>query len=170
MCAMIAVDLDDTVYSFTTLARNVLASRAANTGDERLTNAAYALWPEWRTPVDLLGLDLWLDVIAECHSDQSILNQIPYPGVKKTLQELVERGHKVIYLSSRNETCEDATVRWLDMHHMPEGVLTCTGHDKAEYLAECQYVIDDRPSTLVSCYYDCQTYSSSYNHKRTLLR
>jgi hypothetical protein len=152
--SLIGVDVDDTLYSFTSEARNVLARRAADTGDEQYMNAAYALWPEWRAPVDLLGLETWLDVIDEVHEDISILRQIPYPGASEALWKLVENGHELIYLSSRNLSCFDATNLWLQVARMPEGVLTCTGHDKTEWLSQCQYIIDDRPSTLVRFVHD----------------
>lgn len=152
--ARIGVDCDDTLYSFTALARNVLAKRAAESPNTQYMGAAYALWPEWRTPVDLLGLGTWLDVIDECHSDDAILAQIPYPGASEALWELAEQGHELVYLSSRNERCHTATSYWLGASRMPDGVLTCTGHDKTEHLAQCQFLVDDRPSTLVRFVYD----------------
>lgn len=152
--AKIAIDVDDTLYSFTALARNVLAKRAAEFPNTQYMNTAYALWPEWRSPVDLLGVSTWLDVIDECHADKAILDQIPYPGAAGVLWELAEQGHELIYLSARNEERYAATSHWLGASRMPDGVLTCTGHDKTAHLAQCQFLVDDRPATLVKFVYD----------------
>lgn len=157
--ATIAVDIDDTLYSFCDLARKVLTEEAFRTGDERRTVAAYAPWPEWRSPVDLLGLDEWMRIIGLCHDDEMILAQRPYDGAVEVLWELVDAGHDLLYISNRATETRLATQRWLVEQGFPIDVewtedecatLVVTAEDKKPYIAHCQYLIDDRPKTQVA--------------------
>ena len=92
MTSTIAVDIDDTLYPFCDLARQVLTEEGFRRGGDQMIAAAYAPWPEWRSPVDLLGLKTWLDIIALCHDDELILSRTPYEGAVDVLWELVESG------------------------------------------------------------------------------
>lgn len=149
--ATIAIDVDDTLYSFANAARQVLTRRAFESGDKVLRTAAYIPWEEWRTPPDLIGVDAWLDVIAETHQDNSILMQDAFPGAYETLTAIQDSGHEIIYVSSRDAKCEPATAKWLFyINDFPQGALTCTSHDKREALRQSQYLVDDRPFTLVN--------------------
>lgn len=151
--AKIAVDIDDTLYSFTALAREVLAEEALRTGDKMLERAAYAPWTEWRTPPDMLGLEKWLEVVDICHDDDKILSRTPFPGSQNVLDELAAQ-HDLVYVSNRTTERESATSEWLDIHDFPTGHLVCAGHgDKQAFLNECQYLIDDRPKNLVQFVY-----------------
>jgi hypothetical protein len=151
--ATIAVDIDDTLYGFCDLARRVLTEEGFRTGDEKLISAAYAPWPEWRSPVDLLGLDEWLRIIALCHDDEKIEDQIPYDYAPEVLAEAVASGHELLYISNRATETEGATRRWLDAW-FPEGELIVTSEDKKPYVAHCQYLIDDRPKTIIQFLFD----------------
>lgn len=150
----IGVDVDDTLYSFASLARGVLASEAAKSGDKTLERAAYAPWPEWRTPLDLLGLDEWMRIIDICHDEEMIRSQQPYPEAANLLTELVDNNYELVYVSTRNTERYSATKEWLVSNLFPMGDLVCTGQDKAEALRECRYLIDDRPKNLISFVYD----------------
>lgn len=147
----IAVDIDDTLYSFTALAREVLAEEV----DNKLYNrAAYAPWTEWRTPPDLLGLDEWIKVIDRCHDDEKILSRDPFPGCQDVLAELAEE-HELVYVSNRMTERQEATEKWLDNNNFPLGEVICAqNHDKKSYLTDVQYIIDDRPKTLVQFVHD----------------
>lgn len=149
----IGVDVDDTLYSFASLARGVLASEAARTGDKALERAAYAPWPEWRTPPDLIGVDEWLRIIALCHDEEMIRCQQPYPGAADLLAELAKQ-YELVYVSTRDTERYTATKEWLVANLFPTGDLKCTGQDKAEALAGCHYLIDDRPKNLIDFVYD----------------
>lgn len=151
--AKIAIDVDDTIYPFGDLARQIILDEAAKTGDKIMQKAAYASWPEWRTPVDLLGQETWLSIIDKCHDEEIIGQQIPYANSQLVLRELAQ-DHELIYVSSRSMNCFAATEAWLDDNDFPEGELICSGHDKTKHIASCQYIIDDRPSTLVRFVYD----------------
>jgi hypothetical protein len=169
--ARIAVDIDDTLYSFTQLARQVIAEVASKTDDEKLTHAAYSPWPEWSAPTDLMGLDVWLEIIEMCHTDEMIWNQPPFKGAYEVLWALIDNGHDITYISNRREDSYGATMGWLENHDFPHPgnydtatftprpmdsrvQLICTTGDKKPHIADCQYIIDDRPKTLVEFVYD----------------
>lgn len=149
----IGVDIDDSLYSFGSLARNVLADEAARTGDKLLERAAYAEWPEWRSPVDLLGTEEWLRIIALCHDEEMIRVQQPFEGAVELLTELAEE-HELVYVSTRDTERYMATKEWLTNNLFPDGELVCSGQDKNIYLKSCQYLIDDRPKNLIQFVYD----------------
>lgn len=164
--ARIAVDIDDTLNSFTGLARQVIATRAKKTGKKIYEVAAYTPWDEWRTPADLLGMDLWLDVIAEAHSRENILTRTAFPDAVETVCALADAGHDLLYISNRRESAFEATADWLIRWGFPlhysartrgaesgtrngvDTALVCTAKPKTPWLADCQYLIDDRPRTL----------------------
>ncbi len=154
--AQVAVDIDDNLYPFCDLARAILTEQGFEAGDKKMIAAAYAPWPEWRSPADLLGLETWLDVVAKCHDDDMILKQEPYAGSVDTLQELVDAGHELLYISNRATETRAATQGWLADNEFPEGGLVVTSKDKRSFVAYCQYLIDDRPKTLVNFAYDAQ--------------
>lgn len=160
--AKIAIDVDDTLYSFTTLARKIMTKEGFRTGDKQLIAAAYAAWPEWRSPTDLLGVDRWLEIIDMCHDHDLILQQRPYEGAAATCDALVRAGHELLYISNRATETEEATRMWLynngfinegDWHAGSVDLMVLMG-DKTPHLADCQYFIDDRPKNLINFVYD----------------
>ncbi len=160
--ATFAVDVDDTLYSFGQLARQVVCEEAARTGDEQLRAAAYAPWTEWRSPPDHMGLDVWLDIIEKCHTDEMIWSQVPYPGARDTLWNIFNSGHDLVYISNRREDSHGSTSAWLENNDFPNAAFTdgdrvslvCTTGDKTPHVSHCQYLIDDRPKTLVEFVYN----------------
>jgi hypothetical protein len=171
--AKIAVDLDDTVYSFTTLARRVMTKIGFETEDKQLIAAAYAAWPEWRSPTDLLGVDRWLRIIDMCHDSELILAQTPHLGAADTCNALMAAGHELLYISNRATETESATREWLYDHDFlspsKPAELMCLMGDKTPHIADCQYFIDDRPKNLISFVYDydwANKYGSHRNDKQ----
>lgn len=155
--ARIGVDIDDTLYSFTSLARRVMTKKGFETEDKQLIAAAYAAWPEWRSPTDLLGVDRWMEIIAMCHDNDLILAQQPHLGAAETCQALVRAGHDLLYISNRATETEAATHSWLFDHgFITSGgtELMCLMGDKTPHIADCQYFIDDRPKNLINFVYD----------------
>lgn len=161
--AKIAVDIDDTLYSFTDEAREVLSwmvdAPEFAAYKEQLTHALYAKWDQWRTPFELCGFDaegnsLWLKCIEYCHDDEAILRQQPFNGSVEILTELADAGHELLYISNRATETEDATRQWLMVNNFPAGELVVTSGNKAPFIRECQYMIDDRVKNVLDFIYD----------------
>jgi hypothetical protein len=150
----VAVDIDDSLYDFGGLAQMMITRLATETDDKRLQKAVYSTWNEWRTPNDVLE-DEWQTIIDMCHRDHVIRSQMPFKNAVTTLRKIFDMGNDIIYISNRSEDAYDATNEWLRMHGFPQsGSLVCTTEDKASFIYDCQYIIDDRPKTLVEFVYD----------------
>jgi hypothetical protein len=163
MCARIACDIDDTLYSFTDEAREVLSLMVDEPElaeyHERLSHALYAKWDQWRTPFELCGVDadgnsLWIEVIRRCHDDEAILRQQPFNGAVEVLNELADAGHALTYVSNRATETEDATHQWLMIKGFPAGELVVTDGNKAPFIRDCEYMIDDRVKNVLEFIYD----------------
>lgn len=152
----VAIDIDDTLYSFTQLARETLIKLSIERNDSALRRAAYCSWVEWRLPDDLLGEEQWFEIINECHKPEAILAQPPYKGAADTLWGLRQAGYDLTYISSRHPDRTDATAQWLRLHDFPLGdrLLCDFYHSKSEQTADCDYMIDDRPKNLIEFAYD----------------
>lgn len=150
----VAVDIDSTLYDFETPARQAFLDIAHERGDKVYFRGAYADWLQWRSPADALGEDVWMDVIQRVHSPEIILAQTPFAGSVEVLSRLADQGYELLYASNRRENSVDATDSWLRAHDYPEGTLVCTMADKMAHISECQYIIDDRPKTLVQFIHD----------------
>lgn len=153
--AKIAVDIDDTLYSFRDISKDALFYLAQQRGDKEILSAAYTEALQWRTLADVAGNEVLMEAIELAHSP-AIMNQLePFRGAPETLYALVNEGHEIIYISNRDEKSTDATRNWLLKHSFPDprstfGVeLKCLWGDKIPHLRECQYIIDDRASTLI---------------------
>lgn len=156
----IAIDCDDTLYSFTDEAREQLSAMVDEYPEYPwLSHALYANWDQWRTPFELCGDDsegnsLWIECIARCHDNERILAQEPFTGAVQVVNELADAGHDLIYISNRATETEDATRQWLMIRGFPAGDLVVTSGDKAPFIHECQYMIDDRAKTVVEFIHD----------------
>jgi hypothetical protein len=152
-----AIDIDSILYSFETAAREAFLKLADETGDRDYLRGAYTSWVEWRSPADVCGIDIWMDVIQMCHQPEVILRQKPFPGAVETLQALHSEGFGLKYLSNRSPDAAAATREWLENSGFPihAGVeVHCQMESKIPFLKECQYIIDDRPRTLVEFVHD----------------
>lgn len=155
---IIAVDIDDTLYSFRDAAIGAMAEMLMDPSvpedqKEKINQALYTPWSQWRTPHDMLG-QTWLDIINVVHDDEKILRQQPYQHAVHVMQALADSGNRFIYISNRATETERATREWLYDSGFPIGPrldhkLVCTAGDKRPYIEECQYLIDDRVKTLV---------------------
>jgi hypothetical protein len=158
--ARIAVDIDSTLYDFEQPSRDACFKLWKETGDEKYKQAAYHPWTEWRSPADVLGVERWLKAIAVVHDDDAILGMEPFTGAVETCQALIDAGHELIYISNRATETEYATERWLDEWGFSDLVidgrtsLVVTQGDKAPFIKDCQYLIDDRLKTAVTFTYD----------------
>lgn len=173
--AKIAVDIDDTLYSFTDEAREVLSVMVDDPQYEpykdQLTHALYAKWDQWRTPFELCGFrnddddhpqrSLWLQCIEYCHDSDAILRQQPFNGAVEVCNELADAGHELLYISNRARETEEATWHWLYQKGFPIGPeeaidhqLVVTSGDKAPFIKDCQYMIDDRVKNVLEFIYD----------------
>lgn len=152
-----AIDVDSILYDFESAARNAYLQLAQETGNKELKKGAYHSWVEWRSPADVCGIDVWMDVIAICHQPEVILQQTPFAGSVETLQALHSEGYPLVYVSNRDPEAAVATREWLEKSGFPihDGVqVHCQMDSKVPFLRECQYIIDDRPRTLIEFVYD----------------
>jgi hypothetical protein len=146
--AKVAVDIDDTLYDFNIKIREEFFKMAIEYDDKEILKGAYMPFVEWRSLTDSLGVEIAREAIHRVHSDESILAQIPYQDSSRVLSEVADSGHEIIYISSRQETCHEATGIWLNMHHFPQGDIMCVAGEKSQHIRNCRYLIDDRPSTI----------------------
>lgn len=153
----IAVDIDDTLYSFRDASIQVLSEMAfdnslSDEDQEKCHQAIYTQWGQWRTPYDILG-ELWMEAIRRVHDDEMIREQTPYTGAVETLQLLEDNGASILYISNRATETTKATFEWLYDNRFPVGGgnhdLICTSVSKAPLIEHCQYLVDDRVRTLV---------------------
>jgi 5'(3')-deoxyribonucleotidase len=154
--ATIAIDIDSTLYDFETPAREAYLKLAHETGDKTLFRGAYMPWTEFRSPVDVCGPEVFSKVVEMCHDDDVILDQTPFSGAVETVNALHENGHSILYISNRATESRNATQEWLAKWGFPliETKLFCLMGDKKPHIADCQYIIDDRPKTLIDFIYD----------------
>ena len=161
MSSRIAVDIDDSLYPFGQLAQEMMIKTAIKNDSKSLRKAAYSTWNEWRTPNDVLE-DEWQEVIDMCHRDHVIRSQMPFKNAVTTLRKIFDQGHDIIYTSNRSENAYSATKEWLQAHGFPQSnSLICTTEDKAYHIRNCEYIIDDRPKTLVEFVYDYEWKNNS---------
>lgn len=156
--AKIAVDIDDTLYSFSNVAKDALFHLAHERDDKEILRAAYTETLQWRTPADVSPDNTWIEAIQLAHQPEVIASQPAYPGAAETLRALKYEGHELIFISNRSEEATEATDDWLVHNDFPidddANNLVCLMGDKIPYLSDCQYIIDDRVSTLVRFVYD----------------
>ncbi len=144
-----AIDIDSTLYDLMRPARDGFLNLYEESGNREYLKGAYLSWDEWRSPADACGLDAWLRVIDYCHSPEIIARQRPFEGAAETLNALQMAGYDLMYISDRNIQAAAATENWLWDNGFPNSnKLHCT-RDKHELMSHCQYLIDDRPKTLV---------------------
>lgn len=163
MCAVVAVDVDSTLYDFETPSRDACLKLWQETGDAAFKEAAYHPWTEWRSPADVLmdpdGVPRrWLKAIDVVHEANSILQMEPFSGAVETCQALVAAGHGLIYITNRAAHTEAATYEWLDGNGFLDDTertsLVVTEGDKRPFIEKAQYIIDDRLKTCVQFVYD----------------
>jgi uncharacterized protein len=155
--ARFGIDIDSTLYDFQTLARETFQKLYEETGDNSLRRGMYVPWDEWRSPADACGIETWMKVITMCHAPEVILQQTPFAGAVDTLQALAAEGYGLTYVSTRSPEAAEATHEWLKKSGFPLGEeisIHCQMDDKRPFIAECQYLIDDRPKTLLEFVYD----------------
>lgn len=165
--AKIGIDIDDTLCSFTDQARSLLANWPDAIYADRARQAAYSPWTQWRMAADLCD-GFWQDVIDKCHEPDMIMANQPYPGAVEVIQALHKRGHHLFYISNRHPSRHEPTAAWLEKNGFPMDTLLCTYDAKLPWIADCQYLIDDRPKTLVEFVYDYnwKNYHGSENQSK----
>lgn len=150
----IAVDIDSTLYDFETPFRQACLDLAFEREDkEKYFKAAYHSWVQWRSPADI-DFSIFMEALDVVHSPEVIRSREPFEGSVDVIGELWEQGSDLIYISNRAPETEEATREWLVKSGFPPGDLICTNDSKREYMADCRYLIDDRPKTMVEFVYD----------------
>lgn len=166
--AKIAVDIDDTLYNFGEKIREEFFKMAIEKDDKSLLKGAYAPHLEWRSLSDSLSDEIVREAIDRVHSHESIISQTPYEHSVQTLWDLVNSGHELMYISNRDSRCWASTSNWLIINEFPIDVqdnnVHCVTGNKEEYLLHCQYIIDDRPSTVAN-FVNNYTWKRSFGSK-----
>lgn len=166
-----AIDIDNTLYALDDTAREAFEKLYQQTLNKDYLGGVYFSWDEWRSPADVCGLDAWMEVVSMCHEPEIIESRIPYPGAVATIQAIANEGYGLRYISTRSPEAAEATHNWLKKHDFPLGKdidVRCMMEDKAPYLAECQYLIDDRPKTLVEFIYDSNWASDMFGSRKAM--
>lgn len=149
----IGIDIDSTLYDFAIPMRQAFLDLALEHGDkEEYFKGGYQSWVEWRSPADVCGPEAFELALAKVHSEEIIAQQVPFNNSVEVCKRIAE-NYEILYISNRAPETVWATQHWLDDHNYPSGELVCTMRDKQEYLRDCQYLIDDRPKTLVEFVY-----------------
>lgn len=156
--AKIAVDIDNTLYSFDSEIREAFFEMAIQKGDKSLLKGAYSGFNEWRELADVHEWPIIEEAIDWVHERQG--EQTPFKGSVRVVN-LLAKKHELIYISSRKEQWHIRTEDWLCDEGYPDGGLICSGHDKSEYLKDCQYLIDDRPATIINFLYSAMSLSNT---------
>ena len=165
--AKIAVDIDDTIYSFRDIAKDALFYLAQKYDDKEILSAAYTEALQWRTMADVAGGEILAEAIELAHSSDVMHNQPAFRGAAQTVRALYDAGHEIIYISNRDEKSKHDTERWLEMREFPCPLfhnveVKCLWGDKIPHLKDCQFIIDDRVSTLIRFAYDKDWPGSQY--------
>lgn len=164
MMPSIAIDVDNTLYSFDTACREAFFKMAIEYDDKTYLKGAYAPQVEWRSFGDVLGHKVLAEAIEKVHENTK--SQIPYKGSVETVQALSSRGHEIKYVTTRHDKYYLDTKEWLYSWKFPTAPVYCSNEDKLEYISDCQYLIDDRPKTILNFIYDCAWSNNKWNEQR----
>lgn len=150
----IAIDIDETLYSFDSAIRNVFFDMAVEREDKSILRLAYSNNLEWRNLVDH-DKSIAYAAIERVHenTDEYML----FPGASDTIWALWRKGYEINYVGSRKDKHEAVTKFALfDIWDLPDGKVICADPSKSknEYLKDCQYLIDDRPKTIIEFLHD----------------
>jgi hypothetical protein len=164
-----AIDIDSTLYDFSVPLRQAFLDLAAKHDDKDYFRGAYHPWVEWRSPADACGLDAFQEALDIVHSDEVILTRQPFDGAVDVVNRIHDEGHDILYISNRSQEAFYATHFWLDQQEFPiaNHNLICTMEGKGKYIKDCQYLIDDRPRTLVEFIYDPSWHPSQQSGERS---
>jgi len=100
--AKIGIDIDDTCYDFGIKIREEFFKMAIEYEDKELLKGAYAPHLEWRSLSDSLSEEIVSEAISRVHSDESILNQVPYQYCVETLKQIENSGHEITYIDRKS--------------------------------------------------------------------
>jgi uncharacterized protein len=136
----IALDIDSTLHHYW----DTLSEAARNRFGIELPYEEQFDWGITRLKPQQLEV-----VIADTHSDDTILAGEPYPGAVETVRAWHEAGHFIHVTSHRAAGCHAATQRWLEQIGLPCDDLHCS-YDKISRCVELEIdvLVDDSPSNI----------------------
>lgn len=148
----IAIDIDETLYSFDSALRDVVFEIAEERDDKSVLKLAYSNNHEWRNLVDH-DKELAFEAIERVHSN--CLEYDVFPGVHETLWAIKNSSVQIKYVSHRKSVHQRNTELWIALQDLPNGEVVCADptQSKSHYLYDCSYLIDDRPRTLLDFLY-----------------
>lgn len=147
--SVVAIDVDETLYSFDTAIRDAFFDMAEERDDKSILRMAYSNNQEWRNLVDH-DQKLAFEAIERVHSKQDTFT--PFPGSEEVVNKIHKSGHSIKYVGARKDIHQDVTEDFLWWNNFPPGELICADPSrgsKLEYIQDCQYLIDDRPRTIL---------------------
>lgn len=96
------------------------------------------------------GSDMWNSSLEEIY----FTDCPPYPGAVNVLNQLVEQGHEIFYITARPKQYGERTKKWLKEQGFPvqDEKFYCgmQDHEKVHIIKELQldYYVDDKPAIL----------------------
>ena len=135
--AKIALDIDSTLHHYWDLLQRVARERYG-------IDLPYEEQRVWG--ITVLERDALVHCVEETHSDENIVEAVPYEGAVETVREWHEQGHWIHVTSHRRRQTADATARWLERIGMPFDDLHCS-FDKIARCVELgiDVLVDDSP-------------------------
>lgn len=142
-----AIDIDDTLFPFGTEVREAFFEMAIECDDPKYLRGAYSGFNEWRELSDVLDREVALDAIHWVHDRQR--EQVPFKNAVRVVTRIADT-YDIKYVTSRRAVYLESTTEWLEDCGFPQGEVICSEHDKTEHLWDCQYLVDDRPATILN--------------------
>jgi hypothetical protein len=138
----IAIDIDSTLHNHWDLVSRISRQRFG-------VELPYEEQLQWG--VTRLRPEQFELCVREAHSEQCILDCVPYPGAVETVAAWHAAGHFVHVTSQREGSCQTPTARWLREIGLPFDDLHCSPQKVARCLElDIELLIDDSPANLLA--------------------
>ncbi len=134
----ILVDIDNTLWDFSTVLFQELSSKYNNIPDPE----HWVSWDFWKK---YMTVDEFYTVVYKVHQQQEEFP--PYPEAVSFLYNLKQKGWSIIIASHREEKAYEPTNKWLRKNNLVFDKLHIS-YDKTVLFDTIDYIIDDSPSII----------------------